>query len=125
MVVTDLDGTLLRNDRTISERTLNAIGTLQDYGIKFVIATARAPRSVMMLLIHHIGSTAIPGIYAKPVIDILVGVKDVNNVDKYNIELKKALADKHRYDPAGYNEGKDAFIKDIDKKAAEWAKKNI
>jgi len=30
--------------------------------------------------IHHIGSTAIPGIKAKPVIDILVEVKDIEAV---------------------------------------------
>jgi len=29
--------------------------------------------------IEHIGSTAIPGIYAKPIIDILIGVNDINN----------------------------------------------
>lgn len=38
--------------------------------------------------IHHIGSTSIEGIYAKPVIDILVEVKDINNVDNYNEEMK-------------------------------------
>lgn len=31
--------------------------------------------------IHHIGSTAIPGIYAKPVIDILLEVTDVAELD--------------------------------------------
>jgi GrpB-like predicted nucleotidyltransferase (UPF0157 family) len=31
--------------------------------------------------IHHIGSTAIPGIYAKPVIDILLEVADVTALD--------------------------------------------
>ncbi len=31
--------------------------------------------------IHHVGSTAIPGIYAKPVIDMLVEFSDVNAVD--------------------------------------------
>jgi len=37
--------------------------------------------------IHHIGSTSIPGIYAKPVIDILIGVVDIKNIDKYNGEM--------------------------------------
>ena len=33
------------------------------------------------LSIHHMGSTAIPGILAKPVIDLLVGVTDLNELD--------------------------------------------
>ncbi len=35
-----------------------------------------------VVAIHHIGSTAIPGIYAKPIIDILVEVKDIAIVDQ-------------------------------------------
>ncbi len=27
--------------------------------------------------IHHVGSTAVPGLDAKPIVDILVGVKDL------------------------------------------------
>ena len=135
--------------------------------------------------IHHIGSTSIKGIYAKPVIDILIGVTDINNIDKYNEkmeklgyickgeygiegrrffmkglynrthhihvfqsdnpeilrhlnfrdymnqhpseaksygELKKEMAIKFRYDIDGYCNGKDDFIKDIDRKAEVWAK---
>lgn len=34
-----------------------------------------------VVAIYHIGSTAIPGIYAKPIIDILVEVKDIASVD--------------------------------------------
>ncbi|GGI39101.1 GrpB family protein [Mammaliicoccus stepanovicii] len=34
--------------------------------------------------IYHIGSTSIPGIMAKPIIDILPVVKDINKVDQYN-----------------------------------------
>ncbi|MEM7760615.1 MAG: GrpB family protein [Cyanobacteria bacterium P01_A01_bin.40] len=33
-----------------------------------------------LIQIHHIGSTAIPQIYAKPIIDFLVEVKDINVV---------------------------------------------
>lgn len=38
--------------------------------------------------IHHVGSTAVPGIYAKPVIDILPVVYDIGVVDSYNSILE-------------------------------------
>jgi len=42
-----------------------------------------------ILAIHHIGSTAIPGISAKPVIDILVEVNALEKVDDYNNNMKE------------------------------------
>ena len=42
----DLDGTLLRSDRTISERSRRAIATASAAGIEVVVVTARSPRSV-------------------------------------------------------------------------------
>ncbi len=39
--------------------------------------------------IHHIGSTAIPGIAAKPIIDIIVEVKDLSAVNKHNNAMKQ------------------------------------
>jgi len=138
-----------------------------------------------LVRIHHIGSTAIPGISAKPVIDILVEVKNIENVDNYNekvkemgyipkgeygiegrrfflkgeinrthhihvfqvgnseiirhlnfrdymiyhpeeakaySEIKKELAIKFRHDIDGYCNGKNDFIKEIDRKAEEWVK---
>lgn len=136
--------------------------------------------------IHHIGSTAIPGIYAKPVIDILIVVRDISVIDSYNDRmseagyiargengiagrryflkglynrthhvhifqaenpeidkhlnfrdylihhpeegkrygaLKKELAEKFRFDSLSYVDGKDAYIKEVDKKAQEWKKR--
>jgi GrpB-like predicted nucleotidyltransferase (UPF0157 family) len=35
--------------------------------------------SDIVISIEHIGSTAIPGIKAKPVIDIMIGVKDIQH----------------------------------------------
>ena len=46
--------------------------------------------------IHHIGSTSIPGIKAKPIIDILVEVRDIERVDARN-EAMTALG----YEPKG------------------------
>src|SRR5580692_7133663 len=41
-----------------------------------------------LLEIHHIGSTAIPGIYAKPVIDMLAVVGDIAAVDQRRAEME-------------------------------------
>jgi GrpB-like predicted nucleotidyltransferase (UPF0157 family) len=37
-----------------------------------------------ILAIHHFGSTAIPGISAKPIIDILIEVYNIEKFDEYN-----------------------------------------
>ena len=48
MVATDLDGTLLRSDKTVSPRTAAAMQRAQDAGIEVVWATARAQHSVYL-----------------------------------------------------------------------------
>ncbi|BAY11354.1 GrpB family protein [Calothrix sp. NIES-2098] len=40
-----------------------------------------------VIAIHHIGSTAIPYIYAKPIIDMLVEVKDIAKVEPQNSQM--------------------------------------
>jgi GrpB-like predicted nucleotidyltransferase (UPF0157 family) len=39
--------------------------------------------------IHHIGSTAIPGIKAKPIIDILIEVTSIDELDELTKEMKE------------------------------------
>ena len=138
-----------------------------------------------VVAIHHIGSTAIPDIYAKPVLDLLVEVRDITEVDgqssameslgyevmgEYGIpgrryfrkdnqagvrthnihafdadsaeverhlafrdymiahpgdaqrysELKRKLAEEHPQSMDGYIDGKDGFIKEMDRRAARW-----
>jgi Cof subfamily protein (haloacid dehalogenase superfamily) len=43
LIASDLDGTLLRRDRTISNRTRTALARAQERGIVVVLATARPP----------------------------------------------------------------------------------
>ncbi|THA61909.1 Cof-type HAD-IIB family hydrolase [Streptomyces sp. A0958] len=46
MIASDLDGTLLRGDGTLSPRTLRALRTAEEAGAEIVIVTARPPRFV-------------------------------------------------------------------------------
>lgn len=58
LIASDLDGTLLRDDGTISDRTRRALSRATDEGVYFVVATAR---SVMMFepLIDNIGDDGV------------------------------------------------------------------
>ncbi|NLM44606.1 MAG: GrpB family protein [Clostridiales bacterium] len=137
-----------------------------------------------LIEIHHIGSTAVENLKAKPIIDIMPVVKDIEKVDKYNEEfiklgyepkgeygiagrrffrkgstirthhihifdirntyeierhlavrdylkthpqeaygygeLKGKLAALYPYDIEAYCNGKDAFVKELERKALEW-----
>lgn len=143
-----------------------------------------------VIFIHHIGSTAIPNIYAKPIIDFLVEVRDIDRVNEKNAsmealgyealgefglvgrryfrkehppgirthhvhtfqvgspeierhlafrdyliahpedaqkygELKLELAQKYPEDIEGYMDGKDEFVKEVEKKAIQWRILNL
>jgi len=49
LVAIDLDGTLLRSDRTVSGRSRAAIAAVRSAGVEVVIATARSPRGARAL----------------------------------------------------------------------------
>ena len=151
---------------------------------------ARIIRSIFnkeIIAIHHIGSTAIPQISAKPIIDILIEVHDIDIIDDYDFKmieqgyipkgesgiprrrlfikgseevrtfhihifekgnseikrllnfrnymiahpneaqkysrLKENLVREYPEDISGYIDGKDKFVKNIDKKAKDWKEK--
>jgi GrpB-like predicted nucleotidyltransferase (UPF0157 family) len=44
----------------------------------------------LLVAIHHIGSTSVPGLHAKPLIDIMPIVRDIERVEDYN-EVMVAL----------------------------------
>ena len=139
-----------------------------------------------LVAVHHIGSTSIPDITAKPIIDILGEARKIEDIDRYNdgmecigyeargefglpgrrffvkgvpkrthnvhifqagsseisrhlafrdymiahpdearkySELKQRLAVQYKGDIDGYCDGKDAFVKEMEKKAIAWAEK--
>ena len=50
LIVTDLDGTLLRSDKTISNYTVDILSRCRDRGIKLALATARGPRGAQRMI---------------------------------------------------------------------------
>ena len=50
MIVSDLDGTLLRSDKTVSDRTVRVLKEIESRGDKVVFATARPPRDAFRLI---------------------------------------------------------------------------
>lgn len=58
LVATDLDGTLLRSDHTVSERTVTALRRAEQAGATVVLVTGRPPRS-MRPVADAVGHTGI------------------------------------------------------------------
>ena len=85
-VVTDLDGTLLKNDKTISKNTIEAINELRMRGHKFVIATARPLRAAKKFL-ESVETDA--GIYHNGALIYKLGEK----MDGFQIDSVKKLVD--------------------------------
>lgn len=62
-----------------------------------------------IVVVEHVGSTSIPGMWAKPQIDILVTVKHFDKIPEFYDMMKQ-----HGYTPRGdyTNEGEQYFTKD-------------
>jgi len=48
-VVTDLDGTIVRPDETVSAATINALAALRSAGVPVIVATGRTPAGISVL----------------------------------------------------------------------------
>lgn len=44
--------------------------------------------STNVIAVHHIGSTSVPGLAAKPTIDIILEVKDIELIDQFNKQME-------------------------------------
>lgn len=68
----------------------NRIIEIVDYDNRWPVEFQKEVETISEVLskeivrVHHIGSTAVPGLKAKPVIDIMLEVKDVKGLDQYN-----------------------------------------
>lgn len=72
-------------------RRVEVVAYRQEWQERFA-EEARALEAIFgeqLISVHHFGSTAIPGISAKPIIDILIIVRDIGAVDQLNPPLQE------------------------------------
>ena len=65
----------------------------------------------LLASVHHVGGTAVPAMCARPVIDILVEVRDIGAVDSYSPAMRG-----YGYSPSGeaVGEGRRLFYREDD-----------
>jgi GrpB-like predicted nucleotidyltransferase (UPF0157 family) len=92
--------------------------------------------------IEHVGSTAVPGLAAKPIVDLQLSVPDVERRESYVelleglgylfiaapespdyhfFALKRRLVASHPEDRLAYVDGKDVFVAALEQRALAWA----
>ena len=115
LIVTDLDGTLLRTDKTVSEYTASIFERCRDIGIKIAFATARPVRAVTEWLnlpvvfdaaIYHNGAIAYMGdskilhygISPKAASTIIFSALEADSSAKLCVEINDRLYG--NYDPS-------------------------
>jgi Cof subfamily protein (haloacid dehalogenase superfamily) len=50
LMLADVDGTLVTNDKVLTDRAIGAVGKLRDAGITFAVTSGRPPRGMAMLV---------------------------------------------------------------------------
>ena len=76
---------------------------------------------VDVLGVEHVGSTAIPGIKAKPIMDLMVAVPDIDDYEKY-IEGLLKMGYQFRRDYRGTDQEHILFVKGPEEKRTHYLK---
>jgi Cof subfamily protein (haloacid dehalogenase superfamily) len=75
LVIADVDGTLVKQDKSLTRGAVQAVGRLRDAGITFAITSGRPPRGMAMLIKPLSLTTPIPGfnggMFANPDLSII------------------------------------------------------
>ena len=75
LLLSDVDGTLVRSDKSLSERTIEAVRKLHDAGIHFAVTSGRPPRGMEMLIEPLALATPLAafngGLIVEPSMDVL------------------------------------------------------
>lgn len=109
------DSSKSKNEERLQEVTVgelkphNAPITLVDYDPKWPKLFDREAKRIYSILgkkvlqLEHVGSTSVPGLCAKPIIDILLVVKDSADESAYVPDLEEAGYTLRIREPIGFN----------------------
>src|SRR6185436_5415049 len=50
LLLSDVDGTLVRSDKSLAPRSIEAVAALREAGIRFAVTSGRPPRGMQMLV---------------------------------------------------------------------------
>lgn len=95
--VFDLDGTLLRNDKTVSEKTINALLRLKEQNNKILFATARPPRDAYKYVPESLKNNSIICYNGACIIDSQKNILYKNEIDKDNVLKILEIAKNYNY----------------------------
>lgn len=98
MLVTDLDGTLLRKDKTISEKTIHTLIEFKNQGNEVVFATARPPRIVKEMIPQELKKEVSVICYnGACAIDEKSNVVYEKDIEEQNVKKMIEIAEKYGY----------------------------
>ena len=75
LLLSDVDGTLVRSDKSLSERAIEAVGRLHDAEIRFAVTSGRPPRGMEMLIVPLALTTPLAafngGLIVEPTLEVV------------------------------------------------------
>jgi Cof subfamily protein (haloacid dehalogenase superfamily) len=94
-VVSDVDGTLVRHDKTLTPRTIETVAKLRRAGIPFAIVSSRPPRGLTMLIARLDVTTFVVGfnggVIARPDLSIVASHLIAPEVARHAIAAIEAV----------------------------------
>lgn len=94
LYITDLDGTLMKDDKTISERTITVINSLVKHGVLVTYATARSINSASVITKDINLQLPVITLNGTIIADQKTGRKDIEMFAKQDLEeIKKCIKD--------------------------------
>lgn len=113
LVLSDVDGTLVRSDKILSERSIAAVRRLHDAGVHFAVTSGRPPRGMEMLVEPLDLRTPLSAFNGGVVVEPSMRVLEQKTVPDDVVAPTVELLDEHGLDVWVYR-GADWLVRDPD-----------